>query len=195
MGLIYLFPTHQNEADYVIIENEPKYKKITIKSYGLPWIFWVYAAAILTLLAILVFSVTQPLLKLYSMASTIDLLLIYAFCLTMVMVVFLIVTFLYWQIHIVITKEKLTVEYRPFGIKVFSKGLNREEALQLDVVHFMDTPNVARLEQNQLFKDFQNKGHFELIAWNTKDKILVDRSNRKQDLEDLKYLINLPITD
>jgi len=53
----------------------------------------------------------------------------------------------------------------------------------------MDSPNMARAQGDEKFKSFQNKGHFELVASNRDHRLIVDRSSRKQDLEDLKVII------
>lgn len=190
MGLLYLFPTNINETDFIIRSDASQPPTVTIKSYGLAWIFWVYAAAALLVLCFLGFSIYNPVLKLFSMATVLDKFLIGAVLATFVLVFLSIFIFLYWQIHIVISPENLCVEYRPFGIKFFSKNIPKDSAFNLSISHFMDSPNVARLDKNDQFNAFQNKGYFELIVKNNEKTVLLDRSSRKNDLEDLKNIID-----
>jgi len=189
MGLLYLYPTQADEKDYIILESQNPLL-VRIKSYGLPWIFWLYAAASLILLAILTFSIFNPLTKLFEMATFWDQVLIYSISSTLILTVFGIFIFLYWQNHIVLTPQMISIEYRPFGLKIFQKQIERIPKLKIEVYHFLDSPNVARSEGDERYKQFQNKGYFELVALNNDQKILLDRSSRKQDLEDLKSIIN-----
>ncbi len=193
MGLLYLFPTNSNESEYVTIKQDAQYQTVTIKSYGLPWIFWVYAAAAILLLGILSSSVYSPMLKLLSIATIADKILILSFVATLVLVFLSIITFLYWQIHIIVTKDSVSIEYRPFGLKIFKKSLKKDATFTLQVMHFLESPNMARMQQDERYKDFQNKGYFELMASNQNGKILIDRSSRKQDLEDLLQLMSKPL--
>lgn len=188
MGLLYLFPTSSDEIDYVSFEGKNT-QNLRIKTYGLPWIFWVYAAAIITVLAILSFSIYQPMAKFFSMANQWDKILIIAMVFTLMGVLASIIIFLYWQMHIVVDSAAISLEYRPFGFKIFSKKILRDPNLILEVAHFMESPNVARSESDERYKQFQNKGYFELFATNKHHKVLLDRSSRKQDLEDLKSII------
>jgi hypothetical protein len=50
MGLMYVFPVSEEETDFVKLELSPtgKGSKITLKSYGLPYIFWGYALGAMT---------------------------------------------------------------------------------------------------------------------------------------------------
>jgi hypothetical protein len=188
MGLLYLYPTQADEKDYIILESQNPLL-VRIKSYGLPWIFWLYAAASLMLLAILTFSIYTPLIKLFEMATFWDQVLIYSISSTLILTVFGIFIFLYWQNHIVLTPQRISIEFRPFGIKIFQKEIDRNPQFRIEVYHFLDSPNIARSEGDERYKQFQNKGYFELVAYNNEQKIILDRSSRKQDLEDLKNLI------
>lgn len=190
MGLLYLFPTDSNETEYVIVNKDAQYRTVTIKSYGLAWIFWVYAAAAIALLAILFLSIYNPMLKLLSIATVVDKVLIFSFVLTLLAVLIAIITLLYWQIHLVVNNDSLSIEYRPFGVRIFKRSIKKDENFSLKVLHFLESPNIARMEQDERFKEFQNKGYFELFASNKEQKLLIDRSSRKQDLEDLLSLMS-----
>ena len=55
----------------------------------------------------------------------------------------------------------------------------------------MDSPNVAKMQQDPTMKGFENKGYFQLFARNEVGKlVLIDRSSRKADLKKMVELLN-----
>ena len=76
-----------------------------------------------------------------------------------------------------------------FGIKFRQKNLNYSDD-SLYIKHYMDSPNMARLEGKVDMRGFQNKGYFELWGKFDEKHVQIDRSNRKIDLEKLKLLID-----
>ena len=60
MGLLYVFPVATDEKDFVDIQVD----KITLKTYGLPYIFWGYALGICLVILFMFLAIKAPILKL-----------------------------------------------------------------------------------------------------------------------------------
>lgn len=189
MGLLYLFPTSLEETEFVTIDNKTTPSTLKVTSYGLPWIFWIYAGAALLVLSMLTYSIIGPVKTLYEISAGVDRFLIGSLLVTIILTYLSVILFLYWRLLIIVTPSHLYLEYRPFGLKIYRKAIEKDSSFSLEVKHFMDSPNLARLHKDDRYKSFQNSGYFELYAINSKRKILLDRSSRKQDLEDLKALL------
>ena len=190
MGLLYLFPTSIDEKEFVQNLSKENFYHLKVKSYGLPIIFWLYALAILTILILLSISIYSAAIKLFITGTSIDKILVIALVLAIAFSFVSVFVLLYFQIHLESTPEFLKIEYRPFGLKIYSKKIQKEQDFHLSICHFMDSANIARLNQDERFKNFQNKGHFELRAICKNKNVLLDRSSRKKDLEDLKNILS-----
>ena len=59
MGLLYLFPVHEDEEDHVSIKDS----SLLLKSYGLPYLFWGYLLIGLITLGIMSLAIKAPLKK------------------------------------------------------------------------------------------------------------------------------------
>lgn len=190
MGLLYLFPTSAEENEFVFIDNKSSPPKLVISSYGLPGIFWIYAFIAFIVLSLLTYSILDPLQKLFSMAQGFDYVLVTGLVIVLILSYLAILLFLYWRLLIVVTEKTIAVEYRPFGILLYKKILPLTQDTKLEIRHFMDSPNLARINQDKNYKQFQNSGYFELLAINSVgSNLLLDRSSRKNDLEALKTII------
>ena len=75
MGLLYVFPVSLEEKDFVELRDE----KITLKTYGLPYLFWGYALAILMIITFMFLAIKAPVLKLIELGDETDTMLGYSF--------------------------------------------------------------------------------------------------------------------
>jgi hypothetical protein len=183
---MYLFPVSKDEAHVKIAEN-----KITVRTYGLPWIFWGYALASLAVIVGMYLAVKAPLEKLKSVGDGIDQLIYYGLCSTMALIPFTLISFFFFEKKITRENNKLTLSYHLFGIKFWQKTIQLNPTNRFTLNHFLNSPNMARIENKDELSGFQNKGYFELFAINHQNqRILIDRHSRKVDLEKLMHLLD-----
>ena len=79
MGLIFVMPVSKKETDHVSIKEEAGLSPtLLLKSYGLPYIFWAYIAAIFVTIFIMYLAVRAPLIKMGKSEDIINLLIYYS---------------------------------------------------------------------------------------------------------------------
>lgn len=186
MGLLYVFPVSEEEADFVVKKDD----QLILKTYGLPYIFWIYALCTVLVVLFMFLAIREPILKLISLGDETDVLLGYSLLTTVGLVPVFIFAFFFYEKRITKKKNDLGLEYRIFGLKFFSERFVLEKEDQLVITNFIDSPNVARMRNSPESVAFQNRGYFTLqLRTDAGKKILIDRHNRKIDLEKLKELI------
>ena len=67
MGLMYVFPVSEEEADFV-----KKDDRLTLKTYGLPYIFWIYAICTVAVIFFMFLAIKAPVLKLIELGDETD---------------------------------------------------------------------------------------------------------------------------
>lgn len=185
-----MFPVSLEEKDFA----EVKDKTITLKTYGLPYIFWGYAAAILIIIAFMFLAIKAPVLKLINLGDDTDALLGYTLLSFIGFLPVLLFSFFFYEKRILKREKTLIMEYRLWGMKFFSETFIPDETKPYSIEPFLSSPNVARMNGGEEMKGFQNKGYF--ILWlNTQDgkRISLDRHSRKADLIKLEELLRLRI--
>ncbi len=187
MGLIYIFPVDENETDRV--SKSINLDSITLKTYGLPMVFWVYLAAIYIVVFTMWLTIHSALDKLLSYDDTSMVLLYWLVQGTLLLGPVILLGFFFFEKFITKSKNKLTLTYRLFFIPIFRKSITLDSFDSLTVDHFMDSPNIAKMKSDPTTKGFENKGHFELHAISNGKSIFVDRHSRKSDLTKLKDLL------
>jgi hypothetical protein len=187
MGLLYVFPVSLEEKDFADL-NE---KKLTLKTYGLPYIFWGYALAVLTIIVFMFFAIQAPVLKLIELGDETDALLGYGLLSFIGFLPIFVFSFFFYEKRIIKTPESISLEYRIFGLKVFSEKFIPAKAIPFTIEPYLSSPNMARIQSNEGNTGFQNKGYF--ILWlNTESgkKISLDRHSRKADLVKLEEMLS-----
>lgn len=188
MGLMYLFPTSQDERDHVVVEDQ----SITLKTYGLPYIFWGYAFGILLLELAMYLAVRTPLAKLSSIGDSIDQVIYFSLNLVLLAIPFSLLCFFFYEKVMEKKGNTLFLKWRFFGITVKTQQMDLKPTGAFTVGHFIDSPNMARIKDEKALKGFQNKGYFELFAHlKNGETALIDRHSRKADLEKMIDLLNL----
>jgi hypothetical protein len=186
MGLMYVFPVGEDETDFV----QKKDGVLTLKTYGLPYIFWFYALCSVAVVFFMFIGVKEPVLKLISLGDETDATLGYSLLTFIGLIPVLILSFFFYEKRIIKNNLEIGLSHRVFGIPFFSEKFLIENGDDLTVESFLTSPNVARMEARQDNVGFQNKGYF--VLWlKSKDgkKIQIDRHSRKADLEKLKSLL------
>lgn len=188
MGLLYVFPVSLEEKEFAEIKDET----MTLKTYGLPYIFWGYATAILIVIAFMFLAIKSPVLKLISLGDETDALLGYSLLTFLGSLPLILFGFFFYEKRILKKSKTLILEYRVFGIKVFSEKFTPDEKEPYSIDAFLDSPNVARMKGGDESVGFQNKGYH--ILWlKTVDgkRISIDRHSRKADLLKLEELLRM----
>lgn len=186
MGLLYVFPVGEDETDFI----NKKDGALTLKTYGLPYIFWIYAICIVAVVFFMFLAIKAPVLKLIELGDETDATLGYTLLTFIGLMPVFIFSFFFYEKRIIKKGQELSLQHRIFGLPVFTEKFQIESTDDLMIESFLDSPNVARIKANETNVGFQNKGYFVLWLKSKKgQKILVDRHSRKADLEKLKKLI------
>jgi hypothetical protein len=186
MGLMYVFPVGEDETDFV----DKKDGTLTLKTYGLPYIFWIYALCALAVIFFMFMAVKAPVLKLVELGDETDATLGYSLLSFIGILPVFVLAFFFYEKRITKHGKELRLIHKIFGITVFSEKFILENSDALTVQSFLSSPNVARMKATEESAGFQNKGYF--VLWLTsKDgkKIQIDRHSRKADLDKLKQLL------
>lgn len=196
MGLMYIFPVSDDAAEGDRVEI--KDSKITLKTYGLPMIFWGYLVAVLSVVIIMWLASRAVVLKL--LTYTDDPTLVFLGHLvqwTLILIPFALLCFFFYEKQLSKKNDELTLIYKVFFIPFWSKKFKLKSKESLNVNHFMDSPNMAKIRSRQglpsmeSMKGFENKGYFELNITTADNKsVNIDRHSRKVDLVKMKDLLS-----
>jgi hypothetical protein len=188
MGLLYVFPVSLEEKDFVEIKDQT----ITLKTYGLPYLFWGYATAAIMVILIMFLAVKAPVLKLISLGDETDEMLGFGLLVFIGILPIFILSLFFYEKRIVKNNKAISLEYRFFGIKVLSRIFVPAAEETFVINPYLSSPNRARIEGGDESTGFQNKGYFTLRL-NTLDgrNVLIDRHSRKADLIKLAELLKL----
>lgn len=186
MGLLYQFPVSEDETDYYQETNQ----EITIKSYGLPHIFWFYYLGIMIVMTLLAVAIWKPLIKLFSYPDILSQFLAISLLILIVFLPIVLLSFFFYEKVLIKKDNNLIMKYKIFGFSFKTRILNLTDG-KVELNHFLDSPNMARIKGDNQMRGFQNKGYFEIFYISANQKVLVDRSSRKIDLEKLKTLLKL----
>ncbi len=188
MGLMYLFPTEENESERIIIDRQAK--KVTLKNYGLPWIFWGYLGASLVVILSMHLAIKNPIEKLIATNDPINVFLGQMVSWTLILTPAVLLGFFFYEKIIEKTQDEIKLTYKIFFIPFLQRKIKLATPFELSVNHFMDSPNVAKMQNHPDLKGFENRGYFELYAKNKNgENILIDRHSRKADLEKIKQIL------
>jgi hypothetical protein len=199
MGLMYILPASDDgsDGDRVEIKNDDASKTLILKSYGLPMIFWGYLAAALSVVALMWLASRAVILKLLSYQNDPSMIflgnLVYY---TLVLTPIILLAFFFYEKIIIKNGSDLTLLYKIFFIPVWKTHYKLTSPDALSVNHYMASPNMAKLRNQQginnaeAMKQFENKGYFELRVQTAKKTYLIDRHSRKADLLKMKELLS-----
>lgn len=186
MGLLYVFPVSEEETDFVVRKDDT----LILKTYGLPYIFWIYALCAVLVVFFMFLAIKEPVLKLISLGDETDATLGYSLLTFVGLLPVFVFAFFFYEKRITKWKNQLGLEHRVFGLKVFSEKFLLEAEDQLQISNFIDSPNIARMKNTPESAGFQNRGYFTLHLVSAEGKkVLIDRHNRRPDLEKLRELI------
>lgn len=187
MGLLYIFPNSDEETDNdrVIKTSD----SITLKTYGLPMIFWAYLAAIYIVVFTMWLSIKSALDKLLTYDDVSMIFLYWLVKGTLIAGPLILLAFFFYEKFITKSKKLLIITHRLFFIPVWTKKIMLDSSDAFSVDHFLDSPNVAKINPQAETRGFENKGHFELHARSKGKVIFVDRCSQKSDLVKMQELL------
>lgn len=189
MGLMYIFPTEDSAEEInegrVQIENET----LTLKTYGLPMIFWGYLAAILVVVFAMWLASASVISKMLTYDDPILHFLAYLVRGTLIFGPIILLGFYFYEKFLVKKGNEITIIHRVFFFPVIKKKIILKDQASLEINHYLDSPNIAKMKNQAETKGFENKGYFELHAISNDKKIFLDRSSRKADLVKIQNLL------
>ena len=185
---MYQFPNDIDDHEHI----SRKDNKILIKSYGLPPIFWGYLAAVLLVYTMMMIGISGPLEKLSTMPEKIDQFIYYVVMTFLIFFPIVSIGFFFYEKNLINDKEQLKITHKLFFIPFYSTKIPLAGS-NFIIEHFLDSPNMARINSAQEMKGFENKGYFQLVAIDETNtsRFIIDRSSRKVDLEKMKTILNL----
>lgn len=190
MGLMYLLPTEDSALEIEGGRVEIKDRALTLKSYGLPMIFWGYLAAILIVVGAMALVSQSIIHKMLTYNDPSLTLLAYLVQTTFILGPIILLGFYFYEKHLIKKEHELIIIHRIFFIPVIKKKMQLDAQDSFAIDHFMDSPNVAKMQNKDELRGFENKGYFELKAIVNGKKIVIDRSSRKADLIKIKELLS-----
>lgn len=191
MGLMYMFPTEKEDSDRIeFIKNKSDNSDmIILKTYGLPMIFWGYLTTALVVIGTMWLASNSVIEKLLSYNDSGLTALAYLVRFTLILTPVVLIGFFFYEKQIHKNKNELILVFKVFSITLYKKKITIDKSDSLEVNHYLDSPNMAKIYHKEELKHFENKGYFELKAIANGNKILIDRHSRKIDLIKLKDLL------
>ena len=186
MGLMYVFPAAESETERVEINESG----ITLKTYGLPMIFWGYLGAILIVVLAMWIGAQSVITKLLTYDDVTLKFLGWLVLATLIIGPLILIGFYFYEKYIIKKGCDIIVQHRIFFIPVLTKKYKLDNSDALSVDHYLDSPNIAKIKQNADMRGFQNKGYFELLMVVNGQKLFLDRHSRKADLLQMKDLLS-----
>lgn len=186
MGLLYILPVSENEKDRIQGDDN----SITLKSYGLPSIFWLYLLGIFFIIGLMWFAIYDPILTLAKTDDALNIFLAYLVLGTLILTPAILLFFFLYEKRVFKKGKDLKLGHYILGIRLKSNTYLLEGRDSFTVNHFLTSPNLARMKKDPSMRAFENQGYWELYAELQNGKsIVVDRNNRKADLLKISKLL------
>lgn len=185
MGLLFQTPVELRDIDdRTHFDGET----LTLRSYGLPMVFWLYFLAFLTVLFFMVLAIKDPLIQVLRGEDTLNRWIGIALSIFMSLGPLIILGFYFYEKEIKKQKKVITITHKVFSIPFIKKSyIIDNDSIRID--HFIDGPNVAALEKKKGMEGFENRGYFKLMAKQEGRDFLIDRNGRRGDMRKLKELL------
>jgi len=190
MGLLYIFPCSEEENDRIQISHGDV-RSITLKSYGLPRLFWIYLLCSLSIILLMAIGVKDPMLKLFQTEDPLNKGLVILVLSTFILIPLSLLGFFLYEKRITKSKNKLKIGHYILGFKIRKGDYILSNSEPFIISQFRGTPNIAREKGEPQMRAFENQGYFELFGGlENGERIFLDRNNRKADLVKISNLLN-----
>lgn len=187
MGLLFVLPVSLEEGDRAELRGDT----LVLKSYGLPMVFWGYLSGIFVIVTAMGLGIKAPLLKLYQTQDALNQLIVLSCAFILAAVPLGLLLAFFYEKRILKNQADLSVEKKIFGITFWKSNKKLASQDALEIGHFLDSPNMAKIQDDPELRGFQNKGYFELFAeLENGKKVMIDRSSRKADLKKLQAILS-----
>ncbi len=187
MGLLFLMPIGEEEKEYV----KKTYNGVILKSYGLPFLFWVYLAITFILLFSLFLAVWNPLVTMMQSQDAINVLLSYTVLFLFCSLPLAVLCFFCYKKCLIKNHENLCIIHRIFGVPCVIRNYTLSSKNNPFVIeHHLDSPNIAKAVGDLNLRGFQNQGYYLLSFFDINGrKFFLDRHSKKTDLKKLVDLL------
>ena len=189
MGLLYIIPCSEEEKEQIQITkgNNPS---ITLKSYGLPRIFWLYFLCSCSIIFLMVIAVKAPMIKLFQTQDPLNIGFVSLVLATLVIIPISLLAFFVYEKKITKGRNTLTIGHYVLSFKLIKKNYILSNNEPFFISQFAGTPNIAREKKDPKMRAFENQGYFELFGClENGERIFLDRNNRKADLVRISNLL------
>ena len=185
-----MFPVSEDEQDRIDFSTKNNNKAITLKSYGLPLIFWAYLVIILTVITAMFIAIKGPIEKLIMTGDPINIALSYCALIVLFGLPTTLLALYFYEKLIFKCDDQIIITHRIFWLPIWRKVILLKSSDSIEINHFSDGPNVAKIRQDHAMKGFENKGYFELFAIEPDNKkVFLDRHSRKADVAKMRDLL------
>ena len=124
MGLVFVMPVSEKETDHVsIIKETGAPSTLLLKSYGLPYIFWAYIAALFITLFIMYMAIKAPLIKIGKSEDIINLLIYYSVWATFVSIPSFLLGALFYEKSFIKSGKNFVIKHKIMGLALISKKI------------------------------------------------------------------------
>jgi len=189
MGLLYIIPCSEKEREQVEITKGDN-PSITLKSYGLPRIFWFYLLASFSIIFLMIIAIKEPLVKLFQTQDALNIGFVSLVLATLVIIPISLLAFFVYEKRITKGKNQLTIGHFLLGLNLKNRTYTLSNNEPFIISQFAGTPNIARERKDPKMRAFENQGYFELFGCEENGKqFLIDRNNRKADLVRISNLL------
>ena len=161
---MYIMPVSEKETDRVEIKDTKEGKSITLKSYGLPLIFWGYLAGILVVLLAMGLAIKGPMTKMLTMEDPLNQALAWVVFATILAIPLGLLGFLFYEKIITKSGTQLIITHKLFWIPIWKKTYKLKNPDSLQVEHFLDSPNVAKINGKQELRALSKSGVLQSIC-------------------------------
>lgn len=187
MGLLYQFPSQLDAADDRIDVDDGI---LVLKTYGLPSIFWGYLVAIFSILFFLYLASRELLMAMLEGGDPINRMLAVGVGLVMGGLIPVFLGIFFYEKILYKRERDLKIVHRFFGIPFKRSRHQLLSADAFEIKHCLDSPNIARGEQREGSRGFQNNGFYRMQALLGDNVFLmVDRHSQRRELDRLKKLL------
>ena len=101
---------------------------------------------------------------------------------------FFMLAFLFYEKRLFKKQQKIQISHGFFGLTFFKRSFALQGSLLVE--HFLDSPNLARKDQDSKKRAFYNQGYFKLWGVTPRGKkIFLDRHSSKKELIKLKHFL------
>ncbi len=181
-------PVEPSELDDRI---QIKDKTLTVRSYGLPMIFWGYLLAIFAVLFFMILAIKNPLIKAFNGEDTINMYLSLIVGGLLILSPLALLSIYFYEKEVAKVGNSMVLKHKLFFFPIIKKkvAINSPEDIYME--HFLDSPNIAATRQDPSLKGFENRGYHKLMVRDSGSgkSFLIDRNSRRGEMKKLMKLL------